>query len=132
MRVRITYMVGLAPTRLTRVKRGRMTIDDEGVTIAGPVPVVLRYADIKSLGFRREPGLFHIVLEANPPVYITPVLLNFFGCVNVIAWPQIRRVYTELHRRLGGPGRCAKCGYDMRQSRERCPECGGVSVSPKA
>ena len=37
----------------------------------------------------------------------------------------VGRVALFLHRRRAKkPGCCAKCGYDLRASPERCPECG--------
>jgi hypothetical protein len=36
--------------------------------------------------------------------------------------PQYRREVEQLRRLRGG--RCLRCGYDLRGSSERCPECG--------
>jgi hypothetical protein len=46
-----------------------------------------------------------------------PLLLAAF----IVAQPLLRRMRHP-------PGRCAKCGYDLRATPERCPECGTVTV----
>jgi hypothetical protein len=33
-------------------------------------------------------------------------------------------LFRALHKPKFGPGLCVKCGYDLRASKERCPECG--------
>lgn len=52
------------------------------------------------------------------------------------AWPVaaiallIRR--RRKRRRLAMTGRCAVCGYDIRATRSRCPECGTVATGDSA
>jgi hypothetical protein len=36
----------------------------------------------------------------------------------------------SYRRRKAAPGRCARCGYDLRATPDRCPECGERAISP--
>lgn len=49
------------------------------------------------------------------------------GCTLILPglWMLMMRRRTLTRRRLAA-GLCATCGYDLRASRERCPECGAV------
>jgi predicted amidophosphoribosyltransferase len=44
-------------------------------------------------------------------------LMSASACALMVWRWRRRRVRT-------GPGSCARCGYDLRGSSERCPECG--------
>jgi hypothetical protein len=51
----------------------------------------------------------------------------YWAIVGVLLVPVVGRAgLIALRRRQWGPGCCAKCGYDLRATPERCPECGTV------
>jgi hypothetical protein len=47
--------------------------------------------------------------------------VSLLGAVIWITW-LVRTVRREQKR--SREGLCMKCGYDLRESKERCPECG--------
>jgi hypothetical protein len=62
-------------------------------------------------------GPFHVLAKL--------VVTGSFTCLLTIAWPIVlyqrrKMVRQQWHR----TGKCGVCGYDLRASKERCPECG--------
>jgi hypothetical protein len=49
---------------------------------------------------------------------------HWFAAIALLVLPIIRSVKWFRHRRQVRAGCCAKCGYDLRASSGRCPECG--------
>jgi len=45
-------------------------------------------------------------------------------CLGLIA------LYAGTGRRKRASGRCARCGYDLRATPDRCPECGTIAAKP--
>jgi predicted amidophosphoribosyltransferase len=59
----------------------------------------------------------------------------WFPLVVFAAYPaararSTRRAWTQRHRRAHGL--CLNCGYDVRASTERCPECGDALLPARA
>lgn len=58
-----------------------------------------------------------------PPAFVPFAWLAFIvGVLAVAAWQDHKRRLEQHRRRYGHE--CAKCGYDLRASPGRCPECG--------
>jgi len=51
------------------------------------------------------------------------VLVPLWAIPNTVGWAIL---LTRLRRRAGPVFRCRICGYDLRDTPERCPECGSI------
>jgi hypothetical protein len=65
-----------------------------------------------------RPGMVLPVLVRRWTVPCWPLAVTCGILPAAWSWMRIRR------RHRAQPGRCAKCGYDLRATPERCPECG--------
>jgi hypothetical protein len=55
----------------------------------------------------------------------------FLACASA-ALPVGRSLIALTRVRRRRPGHCVKCGYDLRATPDRCPECGAIPASVKA
>ncbi|MCH8880259.1 MAG: hypothetical protein IID34_10295 [Planctomycetes bacterium] len=80
--------------------------------------------DIKWAYNPHEAEHFGVGLLANYSYLVAPYWLTIAACAVIFAlsWQRLRRKRKKL-------GLCLKCGYDLRASKDRCPECGEEFVS---
>jgi hypothetical protein len=76
---------------------------------------------LKQLRLRPTPYWSH-----STPIAL-PLILTLFAILPAVAF--IRFCGTRRRRRLG---LCPSCGYDLRATPDRCPECGTISAKAKA
>lgn len=106
------------------------------VTMAGGAYVVLylfarNVSEINALGVCSLLGVFATLFAATTRLlsYISGVLLVFVLIVlaAVTAVTSISIMRTRRQRELWAfTGMCEKCGYDLRATDDRCPECGSA------
>ena len=92
----------------------RLGFDFSGRILRGD----LRPANLKGIGVSRNWGLIF-------PIWSLVVL---FSIMPLLGMFRVRR-YLRARRRMRA-GQCRRCGYDLRATPDRCPECGmAVKIS---
>jgi hypothetical protein len=71
-------------------------------------------------GAPRSPGMTWTTADATR-LFFPHWILVLLTAIMPAAWFILR-----IRRRRFGPGRCRTCGYDLRATPDRCPECGNV------
>lgn len=83
-------------------------------------------------GFRLARGDIQLIVTNPPPVYTAVGVPHAFVML-ITGVPTILWLRGVLRRRRWvRQGRCRGCGYDLRSSPDRCPECGDVPKSAPA
>lgn len=117
-----------------RSNRGRLTVGMIDLqSVANDHGLLRAMLDISEqlTGFMSGFGYRRLSWESSPlelPGIRIAMVPHWFvaaiACIPALLWLRA----TRRHRRRIRGGLCLACGYDLRESRERCPECGTVAA----
>jgi hypothetical protein len=87
---------------------------------------VVSYRDVLSVEKLVPIGSPHDTFAQTEPIAIPyTILLGLF-----LFLPVLRLLWPEFGPKRSRRGHCRKCGYDLRATPDRCPECGTIVVRP--
>jgi hypothetical protein len=130
---RVTWDPQSAPDGVTKSRTQREYSHRPGpMGWDGRVDVLRRDANCKSAGPILGAAFFVTGGQPSWPSYhhwevMLPYWLMFALSAGAAAWAAWRPVREWRARRVR-PGACRACGYDLRATPERCPECGAVPL----
>jgi hypothetical protein len=62
--------------------------------------------------------------------HLQVLVVPYWSLALATALMPVGRLYARFRSRRGlGPGHCRNCGYDLRATPDRCPECGTIRVT---
>jgi hypothetical protein len=129
------WLGALSMAGVLRLERGGFPMAREGwsyesyLTPAGGLWRELYARDTRGVLQFAGMGYSSIDYSSNGSMKRTAIYLPHWLLALAFALLPAWYAWTTFVRRKPAPGHCDRCGYDLRASTERCPECGMI-ISP--